>query len=92
MVDHNAGPFAGAVINCIPVVGSLAGADRVAPLPERVTRHAITGEGVRLPLRFDGDLVTCGAVFFWDVRLARGDTGGGMVGDPSIAPVVGLAP
>jgi hypothetical protein len=43
-------------------------------------------------LRFDIDRVASGAVFFLDARLSRCDTGGGVVGDPGVAPVVWSRP
>ena len=64
MADHKASSFAGAVINCISVVGSLAGTNRVAPLPEHVAGYACAGEGGRLPLRFYVDLIVNSAILF----------------------------
>lgn len=64
MVDDKASPFAGAVVDCIAVISSLAGANRVAPLPEHVAGHTFAGEGSGLPWRLDGHMVASCAILF----------------------------
>jgi len=45
-----------------------------------------------LPGAFNGDVVGGSAVFFQDAGFAGCDAGSAVVGDPPVAPVVGLSP
>lgn len=92
MVHHKAGEVRRGVVDGVVIIGSLARADSVTPLPEQVGRDTSGAQGCSLPLALDIAFIRGNTVLFEKAWLSSSGASSAMVGYPSITPGVADAP